>query len=282
MIELLIDCIVDALLDAARMLPFLLAAFLLIEGIEHSSKKWMTRLVTGGRHTGPLWGAVLGLIPQCGFSVMGANMYAGGVITLGTLLAIFLSTSDEAIIIMLGNPDKAGMILPLLGCKLLIGILFGFLIDKVVTHEHKEDHHEPHELCENCGCDRYPGILRPALYHTAKLFLFLAVFNLILNLVIGLAGEDSISNILLSGSVFQPFFTGLIGLIPNCAASVLITQLYLAGSLSFGSTVAGLLAGAGVGLAVLFRMHRCTAKNLGIVGILYGISVLSGLLINLF
>jgi len=276
------DCLLDAVLDSVRLLPFLLVAFLLLEGIEHRSRERMVAMVTKGRHTGPLWGAVLGLVPQCGFSVMGANMYAGGVITLGTLMAIFLSTSDEAVIIMLGNPDRIGTILPLLGCKLVIGVLFGFLIDRIVKTEHKEDHHEPHELCENCGCDKYPGILRPALYHTEKLFLFILIFNFVINLVIGLVGEDSVSALLLSGSFLQPFLTALIGLIPNCAASILITELYLAGSLSFGSTVAGLCAGAGVGLAVLFRMHRCTGKNIGIVGILYGISALCGICINLF
>ena len=281
MLDILMDSFTDALLDAAKLLPFLFAAFLLLEGVEHNTKGWMTRMMSGGRKTGPLWGAALGLIPQCGFSVMGSNMYAGGMITLGTLLSIYLSTSDEAVIILLGNPDSLGSILPLLCCKLVIGIAAGFGIDAVVRHEHSEDVHEPHELCENCGCDKYPGIVRPALYHTAKLFGFIFLFNFILNIIIEEIGMDAAGRILLSGSVLQPLLTAAVGLIPNCAASIFITEMYLGGIISFGSAVAGLCAGAGVGLAVLFKMHRCTKKNIGIAAILYGISVLSGLLLNL-
>lgn len=282
---MIIDSFIDALLDGAKLLPFLFVVFLLLEAIEHRTKDWVVKLAEKGKKTGPLWGSVLGLIPQCGFSVMGANLYAGGIISLGTLMAIFLSTSDEAIIIMLGNPDSISQVLPLLGCKLVIGIIFGFAIDFVRREKYKrphdhEHHHEPHDLCENCGCDKYPGIVRPALYHTFKLFAFIFILNFALNVIIGLIGTERLSEFLLSGSIFQPFLTALIGLIPNCAASVLITELYIAGGISFGSAVAGLCAGAGVGLAVLFRMHKCTKKNIGVVVLLYLISVFCGMVIS--
>ena len=287
--SIILDSLTDALLDGAKLLPFLFVAFLILEGTEHHTRRWLETLSKKGRKIGPLWGSALGLIPQCGFSVMSANMYAGGLITLGTLLAVFLSTSDEAIIVMLSDPSSIGKILPLLGCKFLIGVIAGFGTDlarrfkyghhSVHGHEH---HHEPHDLCENCGCDKYPGIVRPALYHTVKLFIFIFVFNLVINVIIGFVGTDRLSEFLLSGTGFQPLLTALIGLIPNCAASVLITELYIAGSITFGSAVAGLCAGAGVGLAVLFKMHTCTGKNIKIVIALYLISVFSGFIINLF
>ena len=286
--EIILDSLLDALKDGAILLPFLFVAFLLIEGIEHRTKGWMEKLADKGRKTGPLWGSLIGLIPQCGFSVMGANMYAGGIISLGTLIAIFLSTSDEAIIVMLGSGSAAAKILPLLACKLVIGIIFGFLIDLArkykyghnLNHGHVHEH-EPHDLCENCGCDKYPGIVRPALYHTVKLFVFIFIFTFVLNVAIQIIGEERLDALLLSDSIFQPFLAALIGLIPNCAASVLITELFIAGSLSFGSALAGLLAGAGMGVAVLFKMHRCTKKNILIVLLLYAIAVFCGVLVNL-
>ncbi len=280
--ELILDCLLDALLDGAKLLPFLLAAFLLLEGLEHHSRAWIEKLFSDKRHLGPLWGSLMGLVPQCGFSVMGANMYAGGVISLGTLMAIFLSTSDEAVLVMLGSGTAVGTILPLLLTKLVIGLFWGFLIDLLVRRTPHPHHHEPHDLCENCGCDKYPGILRPALYHTVRLFLFILVFNFAINLLISLLGEEKLSSLLLGGSAFQPLLTAAIGLIPNCAASILITELYISGGITFGSAVAGLAAGAGVGLAVLFRMHGCLKKNIQILLLLYLLAAVSGFVIDLF
>ena len=280
--DLFLDCLWDAFLDSIKLLPFLFAAFLLLEGAEHHSRAWIEKLFTRSARLGPLWGSLLGLVPQCGFSVMGANMYAGGVIGLGTLIAIFLSTSDEAVIIMIGSGTPIGTILPLLLCKLAIGIFWGFLISFVLGRVAHPHHHEPHDLCENCGCERYNGIVRPALYHTVRLFIFIFVFNLVINIVIGLIGQERLSSVLLVGSALQPLLTSAIGLIPNCAASVLITQLYLSGGISFGSAVAGLAAGAGLGLAVLFRMHGCFWKNVRILVLLYVLAVISGMAIDLF
>ncbi|MBQ7246993.1 MAG: arsenic efflux protein [Lachnospiraceae bacterium] len=281
--ELIWDSLLDALIDGAKLLPFLFAAFLLLEGLEHHSRSWIEKLFAKGHKLGPLWGSLMGLVPQCGFSVMGANMYAGGVISLGTLMAILLSTSDEAVIIMLGSGSAAiGQILPLLLSKLVIGLFWGFLIDLIVGHVPHPHHHEPHDLCENCGCDRYPGIVRPALYHTVRLFVFILIFNFVINTAIGLIGEENLSSVLLGGSAMQPLLTSAIGLIPNCAASILITELYISGSISFGSAVAGLAAGAGVGLAVLFRMHGCLKKNLQILALLYVLAAVSGFVIDLF
>ena len=286
--EMILDCVLDALKDGAVLLPFLFVTFLIIESMEHHTEGFMHKLAAKSKKTGPLWGSALGLVPQCGFSVMSANMYGGGVITLGTLIAIFLATSDEALIIMLGNPDAISKILPLLACKFVIGCAAGFAIDAArnFKYRHHLNHdvheHHLHDLCDDCGCEKYEGVLRPALFHTVKLFAFIFIFVFIINVVIELIGEQALSRFLLSGTIFQPFLTALIGLIPNCAASVLITELFITGSISFGSALAGLLAGAGLGLAILFKMHKCTKKNLLITGLLYAISVVCGIAINLF
>ena len=279
--ELVWEVIGEAFLDALKLVPFLFVTFLIVEWVEHHTEGKMEAALVRARRSGPLWGAVLGLIPQCGFSVMAANLYSGGLVTLGTMIAVFLATSDEAIILILGDPGSIGAVLPLLACKLGIGIVFGFLIDFIVRRTDREDLHEPHDLCEDCGCENYEGVVRPAAWHTGTLFLYILAFNLALGFALEFIGAERISELLLSDTHFQPFLTALIGLIPNCGASVLLAGLFINGAISFGSALAGLLAGAGVGLAILFRMHRCTHKNVAITALLYGIAVLCGILVNL-
>lgn len=276
------DIILDTLLDSVKMLPFLFGAYLLIEFLEHkASDKLQNALSKSGNH-GIVVGAILGTVPQCGFSVAAANLYSGKVITLGTLIAVFISTSDEAIPVLLSSPGNAGVLLKLIIAKIVIALIAGFLVDFVLKARHVQEN-EPelqdhNVLCHHCGCEH--GIIRSAIKHTVSIFLFILLVSFVLNGLITWIGQDTISKVLLTDSVFQPFIAALIGLIPNCAASVMLVQLFLAGSLSFGSVVAGLCTGAGIGLAVLFRANRNWKKNLLILLLLYGIGSISGLIIH--
>ncbi len=275
---MILDALLDALLDTLRMVPFLLAAFLILEALEHYSNNYMNRILGKVGKAGPLVGALFGCIPQCGFSVASANLYSGGVITLGTLLAVFLSTSDEAVLILLGNPGSGAVIGKLLIGKVLLGILFGYLADLVFRRKKEEKHIE--DLCRSCGCSDHGGIIKPALRHTLRLAAYILIFTFVLNLLLDFIGMEALTSLLGKDTWFQPFITALLGLIPNCASSVLITELYLAGGLSFASAMAGLCAGAGMGLAVLFKTNHPMKENIAVLGLLYTVSVASGLMLE--
>lgn len=281
-INTLIDVTVDTALDCLKMLPFLFFAFLLLEAVEHHASKKIDSILAASGKFGVLAGALLGCIPQCGFSVFCANLYCGGLIGLGTLAAVFISTSDEALIIMFSHPESKGEMLKLIAVKLVIAVIFGYIITlfekkRPVGKKNVED------LCadEHCGCHgEHSGILKPALHHTVKIFVFLIITVFILNLAIETLGMERISKILLSDSFFQPFIAALIGLIPNCASSIVLTELYLKGAISFASVISGLSMGAGAGLIVLFRENKNIKENLRIVGILYLCSVVAGTVIS--
>ena len=271
-----------SVLDALKTLPFLFLAYVLIEYLEHKGSSKLKNSLQKLGKCGPIGGAVLGVIPQCGFSVAASNFYAGRIISVGTLLAVFLSTSDEAIPILLSQPEMRSYILPMMLVKLISAIVFGFTTDLLIRLFAKSDDEAPfEELCAECDCDHH-GVVRSALHHTIHIFLFIFAVNIIMECAIHFIGEDTISGLLLSGSVFQPFLTALIGLIPNCAASVIITELFSAGSLSFGSCIAGLCAGAGMGIVVLFRANRRVRENITILITLYLSSVVTGMIVNLF
>lgn len=290
--DIIVDILTDTALDGLKMLPFLFGAYLLLEWIEHrSGSKFRHRLSHSGRYSVPL-GAAIGLIPQCGFSVAASNLFAGRLITTGTLLAVFLATSDEAVPVMLASPNGAGKILPLLGLKLLFAVIGGYLADCLffrqahekqceTTHCHHDDEREEatHELCAHCGCQG--GILKSTLHHTAETFLFLLIVLLLINTATSLLGEERLASILLAGTFWSPIVTALIGLIPNCAPSVLISELYLNGTLTIGATVAGLSAGAGLGLAMLFKINPNQKQNFRILAFLYVFSVAAGILTDL-
>lgn len=276
----MLDILLDAVLDTLKTLPFLFGAYLLIEFLEHRAADKLTGALSRMGALGPIGGAVLGCVPQCGFSVAAANFYAGRLITPGTLLAVFLATSDEALPILLSRPQAMPDLIKLLVVKLVVAAVFGLLADLAYNKLLKVKRDEPfHDLCDDCDCE-HEGIFKAALHHTVKIFIFLFIINLVLGFAIHFIGEDNISRLLLSGSVFQPLLAALIGFIPNCAASVILTELYLAGSLSFGSAVAGLCTGAGLGFAVLFKTNRHTKENLALAGVLYAAAVITGIACN--
>lgn len=278
------DVIWDTLADSARLLPFLFLTYLAMEYLEHKTADSARNLVRKGGRLGPLFGGVLGAVPQCGFSAAAAGLYAGRVITLGTLIAVYLSTSDEMLPILISEADRFGIvpILKILAVKAVIGIAAGFLTDMVVRPK-KAEHNHIHDMCEHdhCHCDEGGGILKSAAVHTLKIILFILLVSFLLNTVLHFWGEEVLKGMLLNKPVIGELLAGLVGLIPNCASSVVITRLYLEGAMSFAACMSGLLAGAGVGILVLFRANKSKKENVGIVLLLYGIGVAAGLLIEL-
>lgn len=270
-------------LDTIKMLPFLFGVYLLIEFLEHKATGKLAGVLRRLGPFGPVGGAALGCLPQCGFSVAASNLYSGRLISLGTLLAVYIATSDEAIPILLSNPQSMGDVWKLILAKLIIAVIAGLFVDAVIRFFNRKSNEEAEpyvDLCENCGCGNH-GIWLSALKHTLQIFVFLFVISLALEAVMHLAGEELLSKVLMQNSILQPALSALIGLIPNCAPSVILTNLYVNGSLSFGSVVAGLSTGAGMGLVVLFKVNKNLKQNLAIVGVLYAIGALSGMIIDL-
>ena len=283
----IVEVLGDTVAHTISMLPFLFLAFLLIEFLEHKAQDKIKHLFTSAGIMGPAVATILGCIPQCGFSVMSANLYSSGIISLGSLVAVFLATSDEAIILLATAENGAFEIFRLLLSKILISLIFGYaiyFIEKKHHHKHHHEHHHSHDLCEHdhCGCEENGGVLRPALIHTAKVFGFLFLFTLIINLFVAIFGMETLSHILLSDSILQPFISALIGFIPNCASSVLLTQLYVNETLTFGSLIAGLCTNAGAGLLILFRDKSKIKENVRISGILYLCAIIPGVILHLF
>lgn len=283
--DFLSEWIADALLDSARMVPFLFVAYWLIEFVEHRHSDRVERALAGGGRYGFVPGALLGLLPQCGFSAMAANLYASRVISLGTLLAVFLSTSDEAVPLMLASPGHWRQLAALLGIKLAVALTVGFLADFVfrgLCPASLRGGYLGSARAVDCHAHtEADGILKAAVRHTVHIFLFILAFNLALGALTAAVGEETLGAFLAAAGPWQTAAAGLIGLIPNCAASVLLTQLYLAGQLSLGGVVAGLCTGAGVGLAVLLRTNKSWKQNAFIIALLYLTGVAAGLLCGL-
>lgn len=279
------DVILDAFLDTLKVFPFLLVIYILIEFLEHKTSFTRNRKILQGE-LAPLIGSATGLVPQCGFSVMAAKLYDKGLIRTGTLIAVFLATSDEAFIILLSSGTSAAAIMPIVVIKLFVGAAAGYLINLMLTRE-KLAEAEPVEEIHAYSCGReHDGksevkvfLLEPLL-HALKIAFYLLIVNLIFGFIIDEVGEDKIAASLIGGAYFQPFITAVIGLIPNCASSVIITETYIYGGITFGSCVAGLCCNAGVGLVVLFRNTKKLKRNILFVLALYGISAITGLIIN--
>ena len=276
---MLVDAVMDTTFDCLQMLPFLFVAFILIEALEHYSSDFTAKALAKVGKAGPVVGAVAGCVPQCGFSVMAANLYAGGIISVGTLLSVFIATSDEAVLIIMSNPERIREVGVLLAAKVIIAVTAGYIID-IFFRNQIATVKESGNLCKDCGCDEEDaGIWKPAWHHTIRIFIYLFIFTGILNLCIEIFGIEQLSKFLLGNTIFQPVIAAIIGLIPNCAASVILTQLYLNGAISFASVIAGLCTGAGVGLVVLFKMNRNRRENLKIVGVLFLVAVAAGMII---
>lgn len=278
-----LDCFLHSLehavTDTLIAIPLLFLAYLLMEFLERRASDKMERTLKKIGSNGPFIGSLLGCVPQCGFSASASNLYTAGLITEGTLISVFLATSDEAFVVLLSTPNAFPEIIKLLITKIIIGFFAGFIIDIVLASMRIKK--TPVEMCQDCGCEEEKSIWIPTLKHTAKMALFIFIINIGLGFAMEMLGEDMLSHILLSDSVLQPFVTALVGLIPNCAVSAVITKLYIAGHLSFGSAVAGLCTGAGIGLAVLFKANPVKKENFRIIGILYLVSALFGLLLSL-
>mgnify|MGYP004534739965 FL=1 len=277
----MIDIILDTLIDSLKLLPFLFIAFLIIELIEHKLNKQTKELVSKSGKVGPLIGSLLGLFPQCGFSVMATNLYVTRIITLGTLISIYLATSDEMLPIMLSQKIAFIEIVKLLGIKFICGIIWGFIIDLLLNKKSKKENIN-YEICDedHCNCHE-EGVIKSTLIHTFKTLLFIMLVSFLLNMLLHFIGEDSLSKLFLKNSIFGPFISSLIGLIPNCGSSIVITELYLNGAISLGSAMAGLLTGSGVALLVLFKENKDIKENITILSLLYGLGVISGIIIEL-
>ena len=279
----MLEIIEDTLIDSIKLIPFLFITYLIMEYIEHKTKDKTKEAIKKSGKFGPLIGGVLGIVPQCGFSVSATNLYAARVITLGTLIAVYLSTSDEMLPIFISEAVPVITILKILGVKLLIGVIAGFIIDFVIrlVNKGKQEEEKIIDLCEKEHCHCENGIIKSALKHTINIFIFILLFTFILNIIIYLIGEETIAGFLTNQPILGPVIAGIIGLIPNCASSVLLTQMYLENVISAATMISGLLVGAGVGLAVLFKTNKGIKQNLKITALLYVIGVVSGILIEL-
>lgn len=279
----MLDIIFDTLSDSIKLLPFLFLTYLAMEYLEHKAGNRMQKAIRKSGKWGPVIGGVLGAFPQCGFSAAASNLYAGRIITLGTLLSIYLSTSDEMLPVLISENAGIHVILKILGFKILIGMAAGLLIDFLIGkfYRKKDEKLQIEHMCEQHQCHCEKGILKSVLHHTVEIFLYLLLISFALNIVIGVIGEDFLANLILNRPVIGELIAGAVGMIPNCAASVVITQLYLKGILGAGALMAGLLSGAGVGILVLLRVNDRRKENAGIIALLYAVGVISGLIVEL-
>lgn len=284
--ELFLDVLSETLVDTAKMLPFLFLAYLFIEYVETRHGERIEALLAGGGRWGAVPGAVLGCVPQCGFSAIASNFYASRVITLGTLMAVYLATSDEAIPLLVSMPAYWDKLILLLVIKVVYAVFVGFLLDFVLRkalprslrggytgHADEVDCHEHHEEKQS--------LVWAAAVHTVNIFLWVLALSVVIGLVIEGVGEENFTGFLTGLGLAQPLFAALLGLVPNCASSVLLTQLYLSGAIGFSSVTAGLCANAGVGLLVLFRANPSLKQNLFITGLLWAVGAGCGMLLML-
>ena len=271
-----------ALLDTLKLLPFLFITYLIMEYIEHKTSEKVRHTIQKSGRFGPVIGGLLGIFPQCGFSVSATNLYSARVITLGTLLSIYLTTSDEMLPILLTEAVPTTTILTILGIKLLIGMIAGFVIDTVIRLSQKEKVEEQkiEELCEHDHCHCEEGIIKSALKHTVNIIIFIFIITFVINGIIELIGEDTIANFISNNAILGPAVAGIIGLVPNCASSVILTELFIEKVISMPMLISGVAVNAGVGLLVLFKTNKNLKENLTIVGLLYFIGVLSGIILQ--
>ena len=289
--DTILDILIDAGLDTLKLIPFLFITYFLMEWFEHRMETKSQSAVLKAGKLGPLIGGIVGVAPQCGFSAAAASLYSGGLITAGTLIAVFLSTSDEMLPIFLSEQVDPLFIVKMLVTKAVLGIIFGFALDIIyhgvmkrpIRYKNITNAHSVHDVCEgdHCHCEK-GSILKAAAIHTIQITIFIFIFGLIIGGIVEGVGEDTISGFFTNTPVVGCLIAGLVGLIPNCAASVVITELYLDGVIGAGPMLSGLLVGAGVGLLVLCRLNRKHIKqNICLIGYLYLIGVAAGTFVEL-
>ena len=280
----MIEVIQETIIDVIKLIPFLFITYLIMEYIEHKTSDKAKKSIKKAGKWGAIWGSFLGIFPQCGFSASATNLYAARVITLGSLISVYLSTSDEMLPILISEAVPIQKILKILVIKLIIGMVAGILIDTFlrIKNKGKEEEEKIVDLCEeeHCHCD-HNGIVKSSLKHTINISAFILLVTFIINTVIYFIGEETIAKILSNQPILGPIIAGAIGLIPNCVASVTLTQMYLGNLISGATMISGLLVGAGVGLAVLFKMNKGIKENIKIVALLYIIGVISGICLGL-
>lgn len=283
----MLEIIIETMVDSLKLLPFLFITYLIMEYIEHKTGDKANNTIKKAGKFGPIIGSLMGAFPQCGFSVASANLYAVRVISLGTIISVFLSTSDEMLPILISSGAPISTILKIIGIKIIIGFILGTIIDLFIRIKNKKTQNDIttdyiHEVCNkaNCHC-KEDGILKSSIKHTLNIFIYIVVISFTLNLLIMYIGEENLSNLFAKGKFIAPFVAGLLGLIPNCSSSVILTQLYLSNTLSFGATMSGLLISSGLGIAVLFKVNKNIKENLIIISILYGTGVLCGVIIDI-
>ena len=274
------NSIIDALIDTIKIIPYLFVAFLILEFLEHKLSHKNEAFLRKNKKYGPIIGGILGGLPQCGFSTMASSLFSSKVITMGTVVAVFLSTSDEMLPIMVSESVSITSILTIIGFKVLIGIVVGLVVDFIFKKKYEKEH--IHDLCSRDHCDcEHDGLFKSSLKHTIKIAFFILIANVFINLIIFLIGEDVLKQFLEGGNIFTYFISSLIGLIPNCASSVIITELYLSNLISIGTLFSGLLTGSGIGLLLLFKNNDNKLENFTILGIVYFIGVFVGLLVDI-
>ena len=272
----ILEVLKETAIDSIKLLPFLFITYLIMEYIEHKTSNKVKQVIQKSGKFGPLLGGIVGIVPQCGFSVSATNLYSARVITLGTLISVYLTTSDEMLPILISETMPASTILTILGIKLVIGVLAGFIIDFVARKLHKEkEETKIEEICE------HENIALSALKHTLNIFLFIFIITLVINGIIEIIGQENLANIVSKNVILGPIVAGIIGLIPNCASSVVLTELFVENVISMPILISGLCVNAGVGLLVLFKTNENKKENLKIIGLLYAIGVISGLILEI-
>lgn len=301
--EFVLDVVIDALKDTAELIPFLFATYVVISLLDLFASDKTTAAIQRAGHAGPLIGGVLGVVPQCGFSAMGASLYADRIVSLGTFVAVILSTSDEMLPLLLAEHVEVGLLARILVTKAVLGVILGFAIDLVLRavlgrtslagvdesdagEEQDEDaEFDPSAYSCDCGCGEPLTrgqtawwVVVNSAYRTFQVVVFIFVVSVLLNALIALVGEDALASFLSGNAVVATLVSGFVGLVPNCAASVVLTQLYIDGVLGFAPMIAGTLVAGGAGYLVLFRMNGNMRENAAIVGIVYALGVCAGLI----
>lgn len=278
------EVIEDTLIDGVKLVPFLFITYLFMEILEHKMNNNLKEKIAKAGKTGSVWGGILGVIPQCGFSTAAASLYSGGIITVGTLIAVFMSTSDEMLPILISREVSVTTILRILGTKVVIAVISGLVAEYFYIKIFMKKEREPdiHIVCEEEHCHCEDGSFISAVKHTVKIAIYIILISFVLNLITHFWGIENIKGLFSAMPMLEQFLSALVGLIPNCASSVVITEFYLDGVISAGAMMAGLLVNAGVGMLVLFRLNRHIKQNLSIVGVMYILGVFWGVFIQIF